>query len=301
MNIHEYSKILELIGKVAQQESRKKAKLDFLFDAEFRVYSQWGEDGIIEWLVSNLTSIPKKFIEIGVENYTEANTRFLLINRNWRGLLVEQNKVHVEMIKKSDLYWRHDVAVINSFVNVDNINDIFVSSRYDGDVGILSIDIDGNDYWLWEAIDTINPWIVVCEYNAVFGDIYPLVVPYDETFNRTSAHYSNLYFGTSIQALISLGVKKGYSFVGTNRAGNNAFFVRDDVSHYVLSKMRNISAMPSLFRESRNLDGELTYVAGLQRSEIIKELPFVDVVSGVEGKLSEFGEIYSDRWRKTMS
>ncbi len=117
----------------------------------------------------------------------------------------------------------------------------------------MSIDIDGNDYWVLESINSIRPIILICEYNAVFGDVYPISIPYDPRFRRSNAHYSNLYFGASIEALRLLALQKGYRFVGTTSAGNDAFFVREDYAEqFVDCSLESIQAFPSLFRESRD-------------------------------------------------
>jgi hypothetical protein len=97
------------------------------------------------------------------------------------------------------------------------------SANFGGQIGLLSIDIDGVDYWIWNAIRAVNPILVVCEYNGVFGDLVPIVVPYDQKFDRTRAHPSNVYWGASISALEMLAKAKGYEFVGTNSTGHNAF------------------------------------------------------------------------------
>ena len=96
-----------------------------------------------------------------------------------------------------------------------------------GGVDLLHIDLDGNDYWVWKEIE-IQPSIVILEYNSVFGLDRTITVPYRSNFNRTNAHFSNLYFGASLKAMYDLTVKKGYSFIGCNSAGNNAYFIRKD-------------------------------------------------------------------------
>jgi hypothetical protein len=146
-----------------------------------------------------------------------------------------------------------------------------------GDIGLLSIDIDGNDYWVWQAINVISPRIVICEYNSVFGRNNPVSVPYGEQFNRTVAHHSNLYFGASLKALCLLGEQKGYVFVGSNSAGSNAFFVRKDFALNVSAMDCQTGYVKSKFRESRNERGHLTYVSGNDRIKLIENLRVIDV------------------------
>jgi len=275
---------------------RQGIEIANLSEAEFQVYSQWGEDGIIDWLISNLPDIKKSFVEFGVEDYQESNTRHLLIGRNWRGMVLDGSKNNVKYICSQDIYWRHDLIAKHAFINKDNINKLIADSGLKGDIGLLSVDIDGNDYWVWQAIEVVTPAIVVCEYNAVLGDEFALSIPYEATFQRTRAHYSNLYFGASIRALVLLGESKGYKFVGTNSSGCNAFFVRQDYAPTIRGRLREILAYPSSFRESRDRNGKLTFVRGESRQALISHLPFTDPVSGRTAELASWGKLSSDKW-----
>ena len=169
-------------------------------------------------------------------------------------------------------------------------------SGFAGDVGILSIDIDGNDYWVFEKIKNVNPEIIICEYNAVFGDMLPVTVPYDENFMRTEKHFSNLYFGASIKALCLLAESKGYSFAGTNSVGNNAFFVRNDKFEKIDQLIKNKKAFPSKFRESRDKDGRLTYLNGMDRLKTIKNMPVVRLDTNETVELGSIEHLYSEQW-----
>lgn len=257
----------------------KKSTFSNIQDAEFKVFSQWGEDGIIQYLINKIKIINKIFIEFGVQNYEEANTRFLLENNNWSGLVLDGSRSNVASIKNSDLYWKYDLIAQNIFITKDNINGLILdyvsSNNYNKEIGLLSIDIDGNDYYVWEAIDSIDPIIVICEYNWIFGNKYQLSVPYDDSFDRTNKHYSNLYFGASIQALYYLGQKKGYEYVGSTTAGNNAFFVKKD---YAEKYVKELITTPSIdfneqqAKESRDKDGNLSFIRGKDRLQLIKEM-----------------------------
>jgi len=167
---------------------RKLGAIKSLRDVEFRAFSQWGEDGIIQYLISQVPIENTSFVEFGVENYLEANTRFLLINDNWKGLVLDGSQRHIDFIRNDKIYWRHDLTAECRFITRENINDTLDGCGFRGDIGLLSIDIDGNDYWVWESIDIIKPRIVVCEYNSVFGGQQAVTVPYDAIFVRTDAH-----------------------------------------------------------------------------------------------------------------
>jgi hypothetical protein len=294
----------QLLGRIASWQVRTRTTISSLQDIEFKVSSQWGEDGIIDWLIerARIPPISQSFVEFGVETYREANTRFLLQNRNWRGLIMDANPAVSEAVKQDSLSWEYDLTVQPAFITRENINELILTAGFDGDLGLLSIDLDGNDYWIWEAIQAISPIICICEYNAVFGDIQPVSIPYDRTFHRTRAHHSNLYYGASIAALLSLGARKGYRFVGTNSAGNNAFFVREDFAkQFADTSLHHVRALPSLLRESRDERGRLNYIGGMERLKPISTLPVVNVETGATARLGDLGPVYSKEWREALS
>lgn len=286
---------------LAAKMNRRLTHIESLADMEFYGFSQWGEDGIVDWLIEKLPGIPRTFVEFGVENYRESNTRMLLFLRNWRGLVMDGSEEHISDIQRQDIYWRYDIIAKCAFVDRDNINELISTSGFRGDIGLLSIDIDGNDYWVWQAIDVVSPVIVVCEYNAVFGDRFPLSVPYKADFQRTRAHFSNLYFGASLPAFKMLGERKGYTFIGTTSTGCNAFFIRDDFAPQIITSLENISSFPSAMRESREVQGRLTFVRGTERREIIQNLGLIDLVSNKTTTLAECGDIYSPEWKDSIS
>jgi hypothetical protein len=139
----------------------------------------------------------------------------------------------------------------------------------------LHIDIDGVDYWIWEALgEFIRPDILIIEYNSIFGIERSITVPYKEEFYRMKEHFSGLYAGASLKALVSLGKKLGYTFVGSNSAGNNAYFVSNEKHNIdIPSPSLEEGYVLSKFRESRNKEGKLTFVSGKDRLKLIKGLP----------------------------
>lgn len=237
--------------------------------AEYKVFSQWKDDGIIQFLVAYIDIPNQVFIEFGVEDYSEANTRFLLMNNNWKGLVLDASAANIESIKQQDIYWKYDLTAVQSLVTAENINDLIKDNGFSGEIGLLHIDIDGNDYWVWKAINCVDPVIVIMEYNSVFGKEMPWVTPYQASFNRTEAHYSNLYFGSSIVSLTDLAKEKGYQFIGCNSNGNNAYFVRNDYAGALKALTPEEGYVLSKFRESRDDKGNLTYVSGDDRKKIL--------------------------------
>ncbi len=263
-----------LLGQVKTMQNKNITSIK---EAEFQVFSQFGDDGIIQFLLQNIKIENEVFIEFGVEKYTEANTRFLLMNNNWRGLIIDGSQENIDFIHQDSIHWRYGLTAVCSFITTENINDLFIKNGFIGEIGLLSIDIDGNDYWVWEKINTVNPIIVVVEYNSVFG-LLPVTVPYQADFVRTKAHFSNLFWGTSLGALCHLAAQKGYDFVGTNSAGNNAYFVRKDKMGAIRPLTLAEGFTDSKFRESRNEKGELTFLHGQERLQAIKNCEVFDVI-----------------------
>src|SRR5688572_4559412 len=223
---------------------------------EFSVYSQGGEDGIIQFLIHNIAVPRRIFVEFGVQDYREANTRFLAVNDGWAGLVMDSDPANVRAIRNHRHWWRLNVTAAHAFVTRENINALLLEHGISGEIGLLSIDIDGNDYWVLEAIDVVSPAIIVVEYNYRFGADRAVVVPYDPAFDRARAHPSRIYFGASLKALCQLAERKGYAFVGCNGFGVNAFFVRSDLMNDRLQKLTSDAAyVEGTFREAFGPDG----------------------------------------------
>ena len=273
---------LKVLHARSLQLQMKQLDSQRLQDYEFKVFSQWGEDGIIQKLVSSFEFPNKTFIEFGVEDFSEANCRFLMTNNLWRGFVLDGSTANIDRIRAAPYFWRYDLRARAAFITRENINELLRESGFEPDIGLLSIDVDGVDYWILEAITAVQPRLLVLEYNAVFGGERAISVPYKPTFFRTREHHSNLYFGASLAAMAHLAETKGYSLVGTNSAACNAFFVRNDLmKHSPFPALGAREAfVDSVARESRDEAGRLTYVSGRRRYEIIKGMPVVNVLTG---------------------
>ncbi len=200
---------------------------------EARAFSQHGEDGILCHLFSELGTTDRRFVEFGVESGRECNCASLAINFGWSGLLMdgdEGNARSGRAFYRAMIPDRPEAVTFNArWITRENINDLLKDAGYTGEIDLLSIDIDGNDYWVWEAIEVVTPRVVVIEYNALFGPSRAVTLPYDPAFNRFTRHPRGLIYGASLAALAKLGRRKGYGLVGCESRGVNAFFVRDDV------------------------------------------------------------------------
>ncbi len=272
-----------MIGSLHSRIVSEVKKVKSIQDVEFKVFSQYGDDGIIQWLTKKLNLKSEIFVEFGIQDYTESNTRFLLINNGWSGLVIDGSEESIHYVKDQDYHWQNNLTAIAAFITRENIDGLITSAGISGEIGLLHIDLDGNDYWIWEAIKSINPIIMIAEYNSVFGHERPITVPYDKDFVRTEKHYSNLYFGASLPALCHLATKKGYTLIGSNSAGNNAYFIRND---YLTDDLPTPSIEEayvfSKFRESRNRYGALTFTSGPDRAQIIADLPVWNVIENRE-------------------
>ena len=282
--VEQVTRMQEALGRIELRQTKLAANIS---DAEFQVFSQWGEDGILQYLIRKVDIDKKIFVEFGVENYVESNTRFLLVNNHWSGLVLDGDSENIEYIMRDPIYWARNIQAVHAFITRDNINQLLEKNGVTGDIGILSIDIDGNDYWVWSEINVISPRIVVCEYNSQFGPDAQITVPYDPSFVRDNAHYSKVYYGASISALTSLANSKGYSLVGGNCAGNNIFFVRNDLIEKLTVMTPRDVYRRAQFREYHDERGRLTFDSFDARSEKIAHLPVFDVRKNKLVKLHE--------------
>jgi hypothetical protein len=188
-----------------------------------RVYSQCDEDGIIAEIFKRIGVTNRTFVEIGTGDGTQCNTVALLVD-GWRGLWIEGMQENFEKIEHNICPLFPALKAIGCLVDAENINDL-ITGNMDREVDLLSIDIDGNDFWVWHALTAINPRVICIEYNALLPPPVSRVVPYDPEWKWDGTHY----YGASLEAMCRLGQTKGYSLVGCSFAGSNAFFVRDDV------------------------------------------------------------------------
>lgn len=186
---------------------------------EKRMYSENGEDGIIEYIFSVAGITNKFFVEFGVYNGKECNTRYLREKKGWNGLMMDAKDKNPTFIKKE-------------FVTAENVNDLFEKYGVPKDFDLLSIDVDGNDYYLWKAIMNYNPRVVIIEYNSKYPPNESRVIEYDPNFRCDGTDY----FGASLFALVKLAKSKGYTLVGCDNRGINAFFIKDKILNAKLKK-----------------------------------------------------------------
>ena len=273
-----------LVGQAAILSSRANSeRFKNLWDAEVKVYSQWGEDGILDYLCEQVGLSKPKVIEIGAGNFSECNSRFLAENRNASVFAVDGRDDLVSSVESNSLRWKNHIFAYQTWVSPQNINQIIAKAQTSiGNIDIFSLDLDGNDYWILQEANLESVSIVVVEYNPLFGHLKAVSVPRDDEFDRKSKHYSWLYYGASLKAFEYLLESRDFQFIGTNRVGNNAFFVRKNL----LTKIRiEPNGDYSIYtdwrvRETRSKDGKLSYASGYERVSEIGEMPLIDVTNG---------------------
>lgn len=234
---------------------------------EARVYSQNGEDGIIAWLFSRVGAPRRTFVEFGIGDGSECNSANLSRTLGWIGLLMEAD---ADQAERARVFYDRlpGVRVLRERVTPDNIDGL-LWEHAPPDVDLLSLDIDGNDLWVWRAITAIEPRVVVIEYNATFGPERSVTVPYKDGFDRYREHVSGFYHGASLAALAKVGADKGYALVGCDSRGANAFFVRRELTSELLRAVEPREAFFPLW--------ERAHLTLEEQQRRIAHLPLVEV------------------------
>jgi hypothetical protein len=240
----------------------------------FKLYSQTDEDGILLYIFSIIGTVNKIAVEICAGNGIECNTANLIINHGWHGLLFDGNEALVK--EGLDFYTRNSYTniyppkFVNSWVKRSFINQLLRNNGFEGEIDLLSLDLDGVDYWIWEAINVISPRVVVVEYQDIIGPDRALTVPYKDDFDAykypTTLGMPN-FCGASLPAFSKLAKAKGYRLVGCNRYGYNAFFIRDSIGEKEIPEI----SIGECFKHPKVLWGMK------ERFPTVKDLPWVEV------------------------
>jgi hypothetical protein len=255
-----------------QQMARAGAELPPLGEVGFQAYSQNDEDGILLFLFAVIGTVNRKCVEISAGNGKECNTANLIINHGWTGLLVDGN---ADAVREGQEFYRTHrstyicpPAFVCEWIKRDNVNDILARNGFTGEVDLLSIDVDGVDYWIWETIDVIDPRVVVVEYQNIIGPNLALTVPYADDFDAykypTTKGFPN-YCGASLAAFVKLAARKGYRLAGCGRNGCNAFFIRNGLGE---------GQIPAV-EASACFDQPLSVWGMKERFPVVKDLPWV--------------------------
>ena len=238
-----------------------------------KIYSQNDEDGIILYIFKHIGIKTKKFVEIGVENGTECNTTNLLKNFNWKGMQIEGSKKLYNdakiQLKKILEKKKNNLKLLNIFVTKKNINQV-LKKNCGKEIDLLSVDVDGNDFWIWKAINCVKPRLVIIEYNSFFGSNISATIKYNSKFSWDHRNNKS-YYGASLKALEKLGKQKKYILVGVDKNGVNAFFVRNDLAKYInLKSKKTEEIFLDNKREIRNKEQYINESKKLLNQKLIK-------------------------------
>tara|TARA_B110000037_G_scaffold190274_1_gene223040 strand:+ start:163 stop:1083 length:921 start_codon:yes stop_codon:yes gene_type:complete len=258
----------------------------------YKVFSQNGEDGIIQYLIKILKLNHIKFVEIGTEDYSESNTRYIFQTMRCDGLIIDPLK-NLETIVRKNIpeFWKNKLTILNKFVTPENINSLLDNNNFQNNIDLFSLDIDGIDYWIIKKLKKNISKIFVAEYNPYFGPDLEITVPNINNFNRTSYHHSNLCWGVSLKSLIKIMIEKNYTFVGSNDLRNNAFFVSNDHIDKIKIKKLNLENLfeftNATYRESRDQNGNLSFIEPKKILHEIKDCEVIDLKSDKLVKIRE--------------
>lgn len=258
-----------------------------LWDAEYSVFSQWGEDGILDFLCLRLGISRPAIIDFGAGDISTANGRWILTHLGGSAVFVDARADLPETLRTSGLPFVSNTWALRRYITDEDASDTYDEGvgLLDGAVDIFMLDLDGQDYWILRSIKNLAAKVVVLEYMGLLGSQYCLTVPREPHFDRTQAHHSWLYYGASLPAYLDLMSRRGYQFVGTNSQRTNAFFVRSDLTGSLgegfLSSMLTINNyVDSRINESRDLAGNLTFHQSDSRCLLIADQPFLNTVTG---------------------
>lgn len=261
-----WSPALQVAQRNIQQKYAAKNSDLRIEQTGFRVFSQYEEDGKLLFCLSQIGMTCKRFVEIGSDDGINSNAANLYFNFGFDGLFIDGNPIAVKRGKrffsKYPHPWFYPPTFSCAMIKRENINEIISDAGFEGEIGLLSIDIDGNDYWVWDALKVVNPQVVIIETHNEFG-MNNLLVPYDPNYVYPGKH--PVYHGASPIAMQKLGKRKGYRLVGANEMGYNFIFVREDL---VTEQLPEVT-VESLLQHPSNKEAQ-------QRFEEIKDWNFIE-------------------------
>jgi hypothetical protein len=244
-------------------------------DVEFSSYSQNGEDGILLLIFSLIGSVNRRVVEVCAGDGVECNAANLIINHGWSGLLfdgdenaIARGKSFYSQRTNAWRFRRLPPTLVHAWVTTQNINELIEQHHFAGEVDLFSLDMDGVDYWIWNAINCISPRVVVLEYNNRWDGSMSLTVPDQESFvGQGTSVDGEGYFGASLLAFTKLAGQKGYRLVGANSPNTNAFFMRNDVGVELFPEVSVNSCLSSEYAVSQHQT----------KYPLIKHLPVIQI------------------------
>jgi hypothetical protein len=239
------------------RQLKEKGGLPHLRDTGFRVFSQFEEDGKLLFIFSLLGMTNRSFVEIGSDDGVNSNSANLYFNFGWHGLFIDSNPRSIRRGRKFFARyphpWYYQPGFVCSKVTRENVNELIQNAGYTGEIGLLSIDIDGNDYWIWDALTVVEPQVVIIETHNEFG-MNNIVVPYDKDYSYPGKH--PVYHGASPVAMTRLAERKGYRLVGANDLGFNFLFVKKGLAETELPgvSVESVLTHPSVAKGAKKFE-----------------------------------------------
>ena len=226
------------VSLLAQYRAQFRAGVppfESISDAGFRCYSEFEEDGILLYALAAIGMKTRRVVEIGCGTGAVNMSTNLILNHGYKGYLFDGSSSN---INAADIFYRSkkDCHLIRpelrqSWITRDNVNEVLAAAGASGEVDVFSLDIDGNDWHIWQAIDVIQPRICVFETNDIIPGDLSLTVPYVADFNYTDLPVGQQDFrSVSLKAMSRLSASKGYRLIGSHRHGFNVFFMREDLA-----------------------------------------------------------------------
>jgi hypothetical protein len=243
-----------------------------LIDTGFKVYSQFDEDGILLYIFSLIGFTNRKVVEMSCGNGMECNTANLIIHHACYGLLFDGDENNIksanDFFKKNKMTWILPPVCIQAWITKDNVNSLIKEEGFEGEVDLLSLDIDGIDYYLWKNLQVISPRVFICECHNVVPDDMAITIPYKDDFSyKSKDNYHEEFRSVSPLAMIKLSKEKGYRLIGSHKYGFNLIFMRNDVGK---------EYFPEVLLEDIS-NNQYTKVAKETRWPLVKDAPWVEV------------------------
>jgi len=276
----------QLFEKYLDNNLKNIKKLE---QAYFKVFSQDNEDGIIQYLLKSFELETVKFVEIGTQDYSESNTRYIFETRQCEGLIIDPFPDLEKKINSFLRIWKNKLSIHNEFINAENINKVLKNYSFEKNIDVFSIDIDGIDYWVLNSLPSKISKIFIVEYNPFFGAKKEISVPNIKNFERLKYDPTGFCFGASLKAIIKLMEQKGYVFVGTNRLNVNSFFVLKELIGKINIQLPDLNNLDEFTDSKINIinTGEKKFKSISDIKENVKNLEVVDLKMNQQIKLNE--------------
>ncbi len=264
-------------------------KITTIEETFFKVFSQDYEDGIIQYLIKSLGLKNIKFVEIGTQDYSESNTRYIFETMRCEGLIIDPTPNLKKKISSFLRTWKNTLTIHNDFINSNNVVEIIEKNSFEKNLDIFSLDIDGIDYWILEKLPKKIAKIFIIEYNPYFGSKKEICAPNIEYFDRFKYHSTGFCWGASLKAIIKLMKQKGYTFIGTNNLNVNSFFVQDEFINKIGFNLPNLNDLSKhtevKFNLLKNKNGRLVSL-----NEVFNDIQNINVYNLNKQKLMPFNE-----------